>query len=438
MSGAARAVQPPHSEEAEQAVLGALLLDNGAWERVGDVLKPGDFYLPANAAIFKAVGTMIGAGRVADVITVFEAGHDLPYLNALAAGVPSSGGVRRHAEIIRERAMRRAVVKLAAALHEGALMGTEHDAPLAQLVDTVCTDLLAIQAGDADKREPRLIGDMVAGWLDALNDRAEGKTDAMSTGLDGFDRVLAGGLRPGEVMVIGARPSMGKSALALGVARHMAAKHVVLALSMEDSDQMLVSRQVAAAGRINLADLRRPDKAPATMWSGVSEAMDKLMPLRLWIDDTPALHLQDVRTKAQQVKRKAGGLGVVMVDYIQLMEGDGETRAQELTNVARGMKRLAKELKCGVVVMCQLNRKADESNAPPRLDHLAESGGIEQAADIIGLLWREARRNPKPENKHSAQVEFVKNKNGPTDTVRLFFDGATQRFEDMGVDDHGA
>lgn len=194
---------------------------------------------------------------------------------------------------------------------------------------------------------------------------------------------------------------------------------------------MLVSRQVAAAGRINLADIRRPDKAPPSLWQGVSEAMDRLMHLKLWIDDSPALHLQDVRTKAQQVKRKAGALGVVMVDYIQLMEGDGETRAQELTNVARGMKRLAKEMHCAVVVMCQLNRKADESSAPPRLDHLAESGGIEQAADIIGLLWREARRNPKPENKHLAQVEFVKNKNGPTNTVRLYFDGSTQRFEDL-------
>lgn len=431
MSARDSAVMPPHSQEAEQAILGALLLDNGAWERVADVLQPADFYMPANAAIYRSIGAAISSSRPADVVSVFEDGHDLAYLNALASGVFGSSAIRRHAEIVRERSMRRTVVRLAAALHEDALMGTEQGAPLAQLVDKMCTELLGLQAGDTGKREPRVIGDMVGDWLDALNDRAEGKTDAMGMGLEGFDRVLAGGLRPGEVFVIGARPSMGKSALALTLARHMAQQHVVLALSMEDSDQMLVSRQVAAAGRINLADIRRPDKAPPSLWQGVSEAMDRLMHLKLWIDDSPALHLQDVRTKAQQVKRKAGALGVVMVDYIQLMEGDGETRAQELTNVARGMKRLAKEMHCAVVVMCQLNRKADESNAPPRLDHLAESGGIEQAADIIGLLWREARRNPKPENKHLAQVEFVKNKNGPTDTVRLYFDGATQRFEDL-------
>lgn len=176
------------------------------------------------------------------------------------------------------------------------------------------------------------------------------------------------------------------------------------------------------------------------MWEGLLEGVGKLESLKLYVDDSPALDMAAVRRKVQQVKRRAGDCAVVMVDYIQLMEGEGdETRAFELTRIARAMKNMAKQLNVVVILLSQLSRKAEDTNAPPRIDHLAESGGLEQAADVIGLLWREARRNPKPENKHKAQVEFAKNKNGPTDTVHLFFDGATQRFDDAYMEtEHGA
>jgi replicative DNA helicase len=300
---------------------------------------------------------------------------------------------------------------------------------VAGLIDRTALQLLDLQQGAPDEA-PTLIGALLPRWLDELNDRADGKTDAIPLGYRDLDRKMAGGARRGELVVIGARPSMGKSAFALRVARTVAGLGPVLKLTMEDSASMLVSRHVAAAGRVNLADIRSPQHAPESMWTGAAEAVDQLKPLKLYVDDRPALELKDVRRKALQVKGREGDLLMILVDYLQLMEGDGESRAQELTKIARGLKRLAKELNCVVLVLSQLSREADKTDSPPRLDHLAESGGIEQAADVIGLLWREARRKPKPGNEHAAQVELVKNKNGATCTVHLEFFGATQQFED--------
>lgn len=195
---------------------------------------------------------------------------------------------------------------------------------------------------------------------------------------------------------------------------------------------MLVSRHVAAAGRINLADIRNPEKAPEAMWGAVAQAADELKDLPLFVDDDACLALADVRRKALQVKQRSGGkLSLVIVDYLQLMEDQGENRAGVLAGISRGLKRLAKELGVPVVLLSQLSREADKLPGPPRLDHLRESGAIEEAADVVGLLWREGRRNPKPDNKHTAQLELAKHKNGATDTVHLWFDGATQRFADL-------
>jgi replicative DNA helicase len=421
---------PPRSEEAEHSVLGALLTDNGVWDRVADVLVAADFYHAANAAIFDTIGRLVSACKPADVVTVFEAGgHELKYLNELAQSVPSARNARGYAEIVRQHARRRQVIGIAQRLVGDAYATGPDAVPTDDLVDAVCNELVALLAGQA-RNEPAALDKILIPWIDDLSDRAEGNSDAISTGLADLDRVLAGGVRRTEVMVIGARPSMGKSALSLGMARAMARQHVVVTLSLEDSRAMLASRHVAAVGRINLAHLRRPEHAPGGMWSSAADAIEQLSTLSLYVDDTASMTLREVRTKAQQVRRLAGRLDVVMLDYLQLMEGNGETRAAELTAIARGVKRLAKEMNVAVVLMSQLSREADKVSGPPRLDHLAESGGIEQAADIIGLLWREARSKPKPTNKHDAQIEIAKNKNGPTDTVRLWFDGATQRFED--------
>ena len=429
---------PPHSAEAERCLLGALLMEPAVFDAVAAVVQESDFYLAQNRLVWRAVAAMVGAGRSVDIITIYEdlrrnelaqEAGGLVYLNELEAGVPSARHAVAYAGIIKHRALCRKLMVLGAELRQIARdAGPAED--LHQIIDGAVVSLLAMQQG-ASLKEPRAVADALPGWIDALNGRAEGLTDAVGTGLHAVDRLMSGGFRPGELVVVGARPSMGKSALCLTIARNVARAGPVLLLSMEDSEQMLISRQVAALGRVNLADLRNPARAAPSIWQGVSEGCDALAPLQLHIDDQPGLSLRDVRRKALQVKRKRGALAMVIVDYLQLMQGVGATRHEVLSAIAAGLKGMAKDLQCVVVLLSQLNREADKIDGPPRLDHLRESGGIEEAADIVGLLWREHRRKPLPSNKHDAQLEFAKHKNGPTDTVRLWFDGATQRFEDM-------
>lgn len=439
---------PPHSVEAEQSILGGLMVDNASFDMVCDTLSEADFYDGGHRAVWRAASFLIGSGRPADVVTVFEwmqarseldEERGLAYLNALAMSVPSGANARAYAAIVRRHSLARQVMALGGELREAARRAAGAEGAVEDLVNEFAHKLLALRDGAASD-EPVALRQVLPPFIDELNARAEGKVDAIGTGLTDVDRLLADGMRRGELVVIGARPSMGKSALMLNLARHVAKAGPVLVCSMEDSRQMLVARQVAAAGKVNLADIRRPPAAGSAadrMWAGVSDGVEALTPLRMFVDDTPALSLNQARRKALQVKRREGDLLLVVLDYLQLMEGRGETRANELAAIARGLKQMAKEMNCAVLVLSQLSREADKSDGPPRLDHLAESGGIEQAADIIGLLWREARRKPKPDNKHQAQIEFAKQKNGPTGTVQLWFDGATQRFEDAlaGGDD---
>lgn len=427
---------PPHSVEAEQALLGGLLLDNLSWDRVADLVAPRDFYRFEHREIYAAVVALAGSGKPADVITVHEqldrAGKasdvgGLAYLNALATSVASARNAREYALIVRQRSRARAVIGIcdnAAAQAFGG--GGEVDA----LIDGAIVKLLALQAGNAHE-EPELIGQLLPPFIDELSDRYENKGDALAiaTGLHDVDRLTSGGMRAGELWVIGARPSMGKTALTLTMSRNTSANHAVLMLTQEDSAQSMVMRQVAAVGRVNLSNLRAPQLAPQEMWTGVTEAVDALKDLRLYIDDQPGLSLADVRRKVQQVLRRDAGLRVVIVDYLQLMEGQGDNRNITLGLIANGLKKAAKEF-CITVVLCsQLNREADKMTGPPQLHHLRDSGDIEGAADVVGLLYRRFRVKPEPSMKHWAQLHVAKHKNGPTDTLNLWFDGETQRFE---------
>lgn len=423
---------PPHSSRAEQSVLGCVLMDPAVYSDCAALISGADFYHAEHGAIWSTMQVLAQGGVEADVVTVYTRGggaHSLGYLNELAACVASPRSALRHAALVRDASVRRqamaAAADLVAALQDDAAMAR----PVGEMIDATMVQLLALLSGSR-AQEPQVVEALLPTFIDELNKRADGHVDAISTGLRDVDRMLAGGPRRGELIVIGARPSMGKSALSLTIARNVAARHVALVCSMEDSEQMLVARQVAASGRVNLADIRMPQRAPDSMWTGVSDGVDLLKPLRLYIDDQPALTLADVRRKMAQVKRRSSALDVVVVDYLQLMRGDGDNRHQVLGAIAAGLKAAAKEYQVAVVLLSQLNREADKTSAPPRLDHLRESGGIEEAADIVGLLWREHRSKPRPDNKHDAQVEFAKNKNGATGTVRLWFDGQTQRFCD--------
>jgi replicative DNA helicase len=418
--------QPPHSVEAEESVLGALLMDNAAMDRVGDLLQADAFYGADRRAIYGTIAKLVMACKVADVVTVYEAGgHDLVYLNQLAQSVPSSANARRYAEIVLERWLERRLVHAGDQIATSGFNAQGQD--IAQRVDRGVTALMAL-VEDHARQEPADVQGLLGPWVDQVSDMAQlSRSPAVPTGLTDLDNLTSGGIWPGELWVIGARPSMGKSALSLTLARNMAADYSALFLSQEDSMRTLLSRLVAAAGGVNLADLRRPDKAPQSMWVGLTDGVESLTRLNLRIDDQPSLGLLDVRRKIQQVKRRHG-LHVVFVDYLQLMQGEGETRNRELGDIANGLKGAAKEFEVGIVLLSQLSRKADERSGPPQMSDLRESGDIEGAADFIGMLYREHMRRPSEDNKHYAELHVCKQKNGPTDTLSLYFDGARQRF----------
>lgn len=420
---------PPSSQDAEQSLLGSILEDNRAWEAVANLVRPEDFYWPEHAALMRTIGRLIAANKPADVITVCEAGgHELAYVNALVTSVASAANARGYAEIVRERAMRRRMIAIGDELACKAY-AVEPNArvDVAAIADQVITALLGLSEG-AQRSEPQDLAALLPSFIDYVSDRMEGVDDALETGLADLDRLLCGGLRPGELMVIGARPSMGKTAFVLTLLRLIGARWPVLMMTMEDSLRALISRLVAAAGRINLADVRNPKRAPESMWSGLSEGVDALGRLMIDLDDQPSLTLLDVRRKIQQSKRRRKKLGLVVVDYLQLMDGDGDNRNQSLGAVANGLKRAAKEFDVPVVLLSQLNREADKRPGPPQMSDLRDSGDIEGAADIIGLLYREWQRKPSEENKYHAELHVVKHKNGATDVLNLHFDGALQRF----------
>lgn len=418
---------PPHSDEAEQAVLGAVLLDNSAFDRVHDVVSADDFYHPDHRAIWSTMAARVGANKVADVLTVFDAGgHDLAYLNSLAQGVLSAAHAREYALIVRQMRVLRDLMAIGAGLAEEARRARGDAAPA--LIDSVVTRLLALQQAQAQS-EPVLLADLLPGFAERLAERYEGRNPAIGTGLAALDRLTAGGGRPGQLWVVGARPSMGKTALVLHLCRAVGAQRGVLMLTLEDSNESLVERHVASAGRVNLSEVRDPKRAEDSMWTAVTDAMESLRGLRVSLDDQSGITLADVRRKVQQVKRRDPGLALVIVDYLGLMEGEGDNRNQELGRIANGMKRAAKELGVWVVLLSQLNREADKRSGVPQMADLRDSGDIEGAADLIGLLHREFRRKPLEEFKHWAQLHVAKHKSGPTDILNLWFDGETQRFE---------
>lgn len=432
---------PPHNLQAEQSVLGGLMLDNAVYDRVGDLLAPEDFYRSEHRAIFTAIAALVTANRQADVVTVHarlkalggvEDLGGLAYLDALAQSVPSAAHVRTYAEIVREQALRRRLVALADELATKAFAAKE---AVPALVDATVSRLLELQGGSAD-HEPKLLDELLPGFIDHVSELYEGESDAQPTGLAGLDTMLDGGLRVGDLMVVGARPSMGKTSLVLTICRHVARTVPVLMCTLEDMLLGQTRRIVAAAGGINLADLRNPKRAPESMWASLSEAVHSLSGLHLYLDDEAALTVMDVRRKVQQVKRRAGGLGLVVVDYLQLMDGEGENRNQALGFVANRLRRYAKEFGVPILLLSQLSRKADERNGPPQMSDLRDSGDIESAARIVALLDREWVRNPKAD-KHHAILSIAKQNDGPTGPIHLYFDGPRLQYHDWDVTLHG-
>ncbi len=442
----ARLRVPPHSVEAEQSVLGGLLLDNLAWDRAGDLLTDSDFYRHEHRLIFAAIGALVSASKPADVITVFEQLQNhgkaedaggLAYLNALAQSVPSAANMRRYAEIVRERAVLR---KLIAASDEIATNAfNPQGRAVTQILDEAEGKIFQIgEEGSRQKQGFQGIDKLVVSLIDRvqeLHDNGAEEVTGVRTGYFDLDRQTAG-LQKGDLIILAARPSMGKTAFALNIAEAVAVVEglPVLVFSMEMGAAQLALRLVGSLGRIDQQNLRT-GRLRTEEWERLTEAVDKLGQVQMFIDETPALTGSELRARARRMARQYGQLGLIVIDYLQLMSGSSnsdENRATEIGEISRGLKALAKELQCPVIALSQLNRSVETRNDKrPMMSDLRESGAIEQDADIIMFIYRDDYYNKESKEQGVAEIIIAKQRNGPVGTVKLAFLKPLTKFENL-------
>jgi replicative DNA helicase len=437
---------PPHSIEAESSVLGGLLLDNGAWDRVGDLLIDNDFYRHEHKLIYAAIGALVNASKPADVITVNEQLQNqgkademggLGYLNSLAQYVPSASNIRRYAEIVRERSILR---KLVSASDEIATNAFNHQGKaIDRILDEAEQKIFNIgEEGSRMKQGFQSMDTLVVELLDRVQEMANNPNDitGVPTGFYDLDRMTSG-LQPGDMVVLAARPSMGKTAFAINIAEHVALNEglPVAVFSMEMGASQLAVRVVGSIGRIDQGHLRT-GKLNDDEWPRLTEAIEKLRTVSLHIDETPGLTSSELRANARRLARQCGKLGLIVVDYLQLMSGSGgaggDNRATELGEISRGLKMLAKELQCPVIALSQLNRSVEQrTDKRPMMSDLRESGAIEQDADIIMFIYRDDYYNKDSKEPGVAEIIIGKQRNGPTGTVKLTFLKNLTRFESL-------
>jgi len=437
---------PPHSVEAESSVLGGLLLDNSAWDRVGDLLVDGDFYRYEHKQVYAAISALVNTSRPADVITVYE--HlqalgkaeevgGLGYLNALAQYVPSASNIRRYAEIVRERAILRKLVSASDEIATNAF-NTQGRA-VAQILDEAEQKIFNIgEEGSRMKQGFQAMPQLVVDLLDRVQEMADNQNDitGVPTGFVDFDRMTSG-MQPGDLIVLAARPSMGKTALAINIAEHVAVNEglPVAVFSMEMGASQLAVRIVGSIGRVDQGHLRT-GKLSDDEWPRLTEAIEKLRNVSLHIDETPGLTPSELRANARRLARQCGKLGLIVVDYLQLMSGSssssGDNRATEIGEISRGLKMLAKELQCPVIALSQLNRSVEQrTDKRPMMSDLRESGAIEQDADVIMFIYRDDYYNKESKEPGVAEIIIGKQRNGPTGTIKLAFLKPLTKFESL-------
>ncbi|WP_321866990.1 replicative DNA helicase [Burkholderia cenocepacia] len=437
---------PPHSVEAEQSVLGGLLLDNAAWDRIADFLSQGDFYRYDHRIIYEHIGRLIASTRPADVVTVYEAlttsgkADDvggLAYLNALAQNTPSAANIRRYAEIVRDRAVLRRLVSVADEISADAFnpQGKE----VRQLLDEAESKVFSIAEEGARGNQGFLeIGPLltqVVERIDTLYHTANpSDVTGTPTGFVDLDRMTSG-MHGGELIIVAGRPSMGKTAFSMNIGEYVAVEYglPVAVFSMEMPGTQLVMRMLGSIGRLDQHRMRT-GRLTDEDWPKLTHAVQKMSEAQLFIDETGGLNPMELRSRARRLARQCGKLGLIIVDYLQLMSGSsqGESRATEISEISRSLKSLAKELDVPVIALSQLNRGLEQRpNKRPVMSDLRESGAIEQDADVILFIYRDEVYNPDSPDKGTAEIIIGKQRNGPIGPVRLTFLGQYTKFDNF-------
>lgn len=435
---------PPHSVEAEQSLLGGLLLDNDAWDRIGDLVGESDFYRDDHRRIFRHVSQLIAQGRPADVVTVFESADKsgdadalggLAYLGEIANNTPSAANIRGYAQIVRERSVLRKLLAAGDEIAATALNPQGRD--VKQLLDEAEAKIFEIaEAGARTTQGFESIRPVLGRVVDRITELYDRDNPSDVTGLPtGFVDLdqKTSGLHAGDAVVVAGRPSMGKTAFALNIAEHVAL-HVglpVAIFSMEMPAEQLALRFLSSFGRLDQHRVRT-GKLNEDEWGRFTQALGPLHDAPIYIDDSGGLTAVDLRARARRLYRQCGKLGLVVIDYLQLMSATryGENRATEISEISRSIKALAKELAVPVIAISQLSRKTEERNDKrPLMSDLRESGAIEQDADLILMLYRDEYYDADSKDKGIAEVIIGKQRNGPTGTIRLTFLGEYTRFE---------
>jgi replicative DNA helicase len=439
---------PPNSVEAEQSVLGGLLLENEALDRIADILNQADFYRHDHRLIYTHIAKLIEQNRPADIVTVAESLENsaelssvggIAYLGALAQNTPTAANIRRYAEIVRERSIMRKLVEVGSGIAESAYNPQGRDAQ--QLLDEAEAKIFQIaESGNRGSQgfvNIQTLLPQVADRIDFLYQREnQGSVTGVPTGFDDLDEKTSG-FQPGDLIIVAGRPSMGKTAFSLNIAENVAldTKKAVAVFSMEMGATQLATRMIGSVGRLDQHRMRNGNLEDED-WARLTTALGKLNDAPIFIDEGAGLSSFDVRARARRLHRQTGGLGLIVVDYLQLMAGTSgrasENRATEISEISRSLKSLAKELEVPVVALSQLNRSVEQRpDKRPVMSDLRESGAIEQDADLILFIYRDEVYNPDSEDKGTAEIIIAKQRNGPIGRVRLTFLGQHTRFENF-------
>ncbi|MFA6040564.1 MAG: replicative DNA helicase [Methylophilus sp.] len=437
---------PPHSIEAEQSVIGGLLLENDALDKVADILSADDFYQHDHKSIFQHIARLIERNRPADIVTVAESLEStaelsaiggIAYLGSLAQNTPTAANIRRYAEIVRERAVMRKLVSVGSDIAESAYNPNGRDAQ--QLLDEAEAKIFQIAEGGQKNsqgfQDIKELLPQVAERIDELFSRDNhSDVTGIPTGFTDLDSMTSG-LQGGDLVIVAGRPSMGKTAFSINIAENVALDTglPVAVFSMEMGATQLAMRMIGSVGRLDQHRMRT-GRLEDEDWEKLTTALGRLNEAPIFIDEGAGLSSFDVRARARRLHRQMGKLGLIVIDYLQLMAApagkQGENRATEISEISRSLKALAKELNVPVIALSQLNRGLEQRpDKRPVMSDLRESGAIEQDADLILFIYRDEVYNPDSDQKGTAEIIIGKQRNGPIGRVRLTFIGAHTRFE---------
>ncbi len=433
---------PPHSLEAEQSLLGALMLDNQSWERVADVVSSRDFYRGNHRVIYEHIELVLAADQPADVVTVsqslIEAGMlekigGPAYLGQLAQNTPSALNIRRYAELVREKSIQRSLVRVGSEIVERGLNPGLQS--VGELLDEAERKLFALSERRLVK-QGRTFNQVLSKVFESIDQRYHSDKREITGIATGFSRLdtMTAGMQPGDFIVVAGRPSMGKTALAMNIAEHVGLelKLPVAVFSIEMADEQLVQRMLGSVGRVDQHKLRT-GMLHDDDWSRLSHAMGRLHDSPFIIEETVSLTIIELRARARRLKRENPALALIVVDYLGLMTSKAQTqseRTQEISEISRGMKALAKELGVAVMGLSQLNRGVEQRiNKRPMMSDLRDSGSIEQDADLIVMMYRDSYYSENSVAEGYAEAIIGKQRNGATGTVYLKFIKEETRFE---------